>query len=321
MQLPQQLGQLGFRMGTGGRGGGAFGTQAKGGGPVQRFERQGKIPPSCPSGARSVSSGSYGTGTSTRSWRDCEMRAARPAPVAPPPPAPEIAVTTQVSPAIQTQVSPQISPVMTQLQDSPGAGVIAAPQQVAPAPMTARPQQTAGPGFDPEAYRRMIREQEEARAESQRIQAEWARMDEEKARREAAHKAEEQRRIQAEREAAERYQRGEQQRQAFLRELQTAEEEAARQAAERRAAAVAEDERRAAEAADATRMTPGMVGAPVPLGPVISAPLPAAPAPAAPVDVSTDVQEAGFPVPILLLAAAVGVGALMLTQGKKRRKK
>ena len=35
--------------------------------------------------------------------------------------------STTVSPAIQTQISPQISPVMTQMQASPGAGVQAAP--------------------------------------------------------------------------------------------------------------------------------------------------------------------------------------------------
>lgn len=46
-------------------------------------------------------------------------------------------VTTQVSPAIQTRISPQISPTMTQIQSSPGAGVMAAPQQYMPGGQTA----------------------------------------------------------------------------------------------------------------------------------------------------------------------------------------
>lgn len=41
-------------------------------------------------------------------------------------------VTAQISPAIQTRISPQISPVFTQMQSSPGAGVVASPQQIAP---------------------------------------------------------------------------------------------------------------------------------------------------------------------------------------------
>lgn len=48
------------------------------------------------------------------------------------PTAPGGGVTAQVSPAIQTRISPQISPTMTQIQSSPGAGVMAAPQQYMP---------------------------------------------------------------------------------------------------------------------------------------------------------------------------------------------
>lgn len=54
-----------------------------------------------------------------------------------PPTAPGGGVTAQVSPAIQTRISPQISPTMTQIQSSPGAGVMAAPQQYMPGGQTA----------------------------------------------------------------------------------------------------------------------------------------------------------------------------------------
>lgn len=126
------VGQLGFGTKSGSR----YATAPKGGGNVQRFTRKGHQAPSCPSGARSVSSGSYGTGAQTVSYRDCEMRAV---PVAAPPPPPPAPVIT-VSPAIQTQVSPQISPTMVQQQASPGASVQAQPistpggQQAATAP-------------------------------------------------------------------------------------------------------------------------------------------------------------------------------------------
>lgn len=46
-------------------------------------------------------------------------------------------VTAQVSPTLQTRISPQISPTMTQIQSSPGAGVMAAPQQIMPGGQTA----------------------------------------------------------------------------------------------------------------------------------------------------------------------------------------
>ena len=44
---------------------------------------------------------------------------------------------TQVSPTIQTRISPQISPVMTQVQSSPGAAVQAAPTMYPGGPQTA----------------------------------------------------------------------------------------------------------------------------------------------------------------------------------------
>ncbi len=46
-------------------------------------------------------------------------------------------VNTQVSPNLQTLISPQISPTITQIQSSPGAGVMAAPQQYMPGGQTA----------------------------------------------------------------------------------------------------------------------------------------------------------------------------------------
>lgn len=56
-----------------------------------------------------------------------------PAPGAPGTPvSPQGGVRAEISPAIQTRVSPQISPVFTQIQSSPGAGVMASPQQAAP---------------------------------------------------------------------------------------------------------------------------------------------------------------------------------------------
>ena len=42
-----------------------------------------------------------------------------------------------VSPAIQTRISPQISPVMTQMQSSPGATATGAPQMITTAPQIA----------------------------------------------------------------------------------------------------------------------------------------------------------------------------------------
>lgn len=130
-------GQLGFGTTSGSR----YATAPKGGGNVQRFTRQGKRAPDCPSGARPVSSGSYGTGAQTVSYRDCEMRAA---PVAAPPPPPPAPVIT-VSPAIQTQVSPQISPTMVQQQASPGASV-----QAQPISMPGGQQAATGPTQDVE---------------------------------------------------------------------------------------------------------------------------------------------------------------------------
>lgn len=259
------LGQHGFGKKKSAPSGG-LATAPKGGGNVQRFTRGGQSPPACPSGARSVNSGTYGTGAQTKAWRDCEMPAPRAVAPPPPPPPPRIEVTTQVSPAIQTQISPQISPVMTQMQASPGAGVVAAPQQQAPAPMY-------GPGPRAEEVERLAqrrREEEEYQARRLREQ-----------------------------------------------EAYYAEQTEARRLAEE----AAEQRRMAIEAQSVTAPVP----APAPMGPVVSAPLPAfspQPEPAfAPAEPVVEEREPNGLMLPLLIAAAVGVGALVLTQGKKRRKR
>jgi len=305
------LGQHGF--GPRGGGGRALATTPKGGGGIQRFTRRGKSPPSCPAGARSVSSGTYGTGAQTTAYRDCDMAAPRPAPVAPPPPPPPTAppVSVQVSPAIQTQVSPQISPVFTQMQDSPGAGVVAAPQQVAPADMVSRPSQTTG--FDPEAYREQIRREEQSRVESERVAAEWKRLEQEKARQTAAIVEEEARRRQTTREAAERYAAAESERTRFAEEQQAAEQQAREDAQSQQAAA--------------SGGVPSALPAYLPaVGPSAPMPVlgPSAPMPyTEPVDMTATAEARGEGTNLLpwIIAAAVGVGALMLTKGNKRGRK
>lgn len=63
-----------------------------------------------------------------------------------PAPAPNINVQTTVSPTLQTQISPQISPVFSQMQDSPGSTQAATTAQVQPTDMTAKPGGTGGGG-------------------------------------------------------------------------------------------------------------------------------------------------------------------------------
>lgn len=67
-----------------------------------------------------------------------------PAPGGPSAPGPGAPIT--VSPAIQTEISPQISPVMTQMQASPGAAVQAAPTMFPGGGQTAVPMT---PGLEP----------------------------------------------------------------------------------------------------------------------------------------------------------------------------
>lgn len=102
----------------------------------------------------------------------CSLIEAPPAPAV----APQVTVspTFEVSPAIQTQVSPQISPVFSQLQDSPYARTSAAPRQDAGGAQVAK-------GPDPAVQQaqlaiQQMREQAEFekqhQAEARRIQLE-----------------------------------------------------------------------------------------------------------------------------------------------------
>lgn len=120
----------------------------------QRGER-----PNCPTGSQEQSRHGSGIRESVTCYR---------APVFAPPPtttvsyeAPRTAVT--VSPSLQTQISPQVSPVMGQQMASPGAGITAAPTQVAPAPMT---RQTGITGADLERILAAQRAASEAEAKA-----------------------------------------------------------------------------------------------------------------------------------------------------------
>lgn len=175
-----------------------------GGGATQRVERRGSSPPRCPSGARSLRTGQYGTGVSVTSWRDCEMPAPRAAPPPPPPPAPIITV----SPAIQTQVSPQISPVMTQQQASPGASVQAQPISTPGGQRAATaPQQDVERILEAERARMAAEaalEEERRAAEMRELQRQYAAAETQRAAQAAEWRAaEEQRRAEAEAAAAE----------------------------------------------------------------------------------------------------------------------
>lgn len=256
-----------------------FGTRAKGGGAVQRMERPGHMAPSCPSGARSVGSGSYGTGASTVSWRDCEMQAPRAAPPPPPPPAPVITV----SPAIQTQVSPQISPVMTQMQASPGASVAAQPIS-APGPMTA----ATAPQQDIE---RILEAERRAMAAESEMEAEKRAMEMRELQRQYA--AEETRRAQE----AMAWQ---------------AEQERQRQEDDAAAAAAAEAEAQAAEFAQ-QRAATSIVGAPTPI---------MAPSPVIDVSTGMETPP-DEPVNLmpLAIAAAAALGIFLMTRGNNKPKR
>lgn len=268
------------------------GSVPVGGGRTQRFERQGSSPPACPSGARSLRTGAYGTGVSRTSWRDCEMRAPRPAAPPPPPPAPRI--TTTVSPVIQAQVSPQISPTMVQQQASPGASVQAQPisapggQRAATAPQ--------------QDIERILEAERRAMAAEQ-----------------AARDSEMQRRREMEQlEARQRAQTAESTRQAEMRELQRQYEQRAAMEAEAVAAQQARSiEAQAAEADAQAAETAFMpAGAPSPLMPPVFAPdiqTAAAPMP------ETEPETKGNMLPILIAVAAVG--GLFLMRKKRGRKR
>lgn len=261
-------------------------TRRTGGGAVQRLTRKGSSPPGCPSGARSVGTGKYGTGLDTTSWRDCEMPAPRAAPPPPPPPAPIITV----SPAIQTQVSPQISPVMTQQQASPGASV-----QAQPISTPGGQRATTAPQQD---FERILE------AERARMAAETA-LEAEKRR--AAQEAEDIRRAGEFQELQRQYAQAEQQRAQQAADWQAAEEQ-------RRI----EADTAAAEAAEAdARAATFVTGAPTPImAPVVET------AAAPPMDFMPELppEEKGNMFPILL-AAAAGLGLLLMRRKKRGRKR
>jgi hypothetical protein len=125
----------------------------------QRGER-----PYCPTGSQEQSRHGSGIRESVTCYR---------APVFAPPAtttvsyeAPRTAVT--VSPSLQTAISPMISPVMGQQMASPGAGITAAPTQVAPAPMT---RQTGITGADLERILAAQRAADEAEREARERKA------------------------------------------------------------------------------------------------------------------------------------------------------
>ena len=264
-------------------------TLPTGGGRTQRFERQGGSPPGCPTGARSLRTGQYGTGTSTTSWRECEMRAA---PVAPPPPPPPAPVIT-VSPAIQTQVSPQISPVMTQQQASPGASVQAQPistpggQQAATAPQ--------------QDIERILEAERARMAAETALEAEQRR---------AAQEVEDMRRAAEFQELQRQYAQAEQQRAQQAADWQAAEQQRRMEA-----------DAAAAEAADAdARAATFITGAPTPImAPMVET------AAAPPMDFAPELppeetpEEKGNMLPILL-AAAAGVGLLLMRKKRGRKR-
>ncbi len=259
-----------------------------GGGRTQRFERQGSSPPACPSGARSLRTGAYGTGVSRTSWRECEMAAPRAAPPPPPPPAPIITV----SPAIQTQVSPQISPVLTQMQASPGASVQAQP-------ISAPGGQRAATAPQQDIERILEAERRAMAAEQQAAQAERRR----------AQEVEDIRRAGEFQELQRQYAAAEQQRAQQAMDWQAAEEQR-RLEAEAAAAEAAEAEARAQAFAP---------GAPSPIQPPIFAP--EVTAAAVPMELPPEEvpEEKGNILPILI--AAAGVGLLLMTRKKRGRKR
>ena len=171
---------------------------------------------------------SAGTGFA-RSWYCTPTR--QPQRASAPAQAPQTQVfnpTITVSPAIQTQVSPQISPVFSQMQDSPYASQGAATSQLMPGGMTATTATPApSPAYDPSAailaFMREQRELDAARAEQERrerLQAEQTRLEQDAARQRYA-EAEAQRQREAQ--------------QAAQQSAQQVAQQAAQQAAEREA--------------------------------------------------------------------------------------
>lgn len=235
---------------------------------------------SCPRGTTQESSGRLGTG---QQYVWCH----RAATFAPPPRTTTTTIyhapTTTVSPSIQAQISPQVSPVLTQQQASPGAGVSAGPTQYQPGGQQAGGMTAA----ELQAILAAQRRTDDARraAELQSMQQQMATRD----------------RLLQEQRAGE--------------QRAIADREAARRAAE------AEAMERARESAGALPPTAGAFVPPSPLQPPIFEPGP--PLPVIDAETAVDLvtaPEGAQVVPYVLLAAAA-VGAAFLLRGKKGAKK
>ena len=247
----------------------------------------------CPSGTTQESGGVLGTG---QKYVWCY----RPPVFAPPP-----VTTTTISPvirtsvptAVSTQVSPQISPTLAQQQASPGAAVSAAPQ-AAPGPVTARP----STGITGEDLQRIL--------EAQRL-ADKAERDAEERRRTSELET-----LRVEMAKRDR----------MSRDIALAESKARADRAEKDRFARDQAEAMAAQTAQvlppptSTTYAPSGGGA-FPLPPsVVPSTLPEAFAPPPEAAIGPAPVKAGQPWALILLAAA-GVGVLVLSGGKKSKRK
>ena len=266
---------------------------------------------------------SAGTGFA-RSWYCTPTR--QPQRASAPAQAPQTQVfnpTITVSPAIQTQVSPQISPVFSQMQDSPYASQGAATSQLMPGGMTAStaPPAAPSPAYDPSvailAFMREQRELDAARAEQERrerLQAEQTRLEQEAARQRYA-EAEAQRQREANQAAQQAAQQSAQQlaQQAAEREAREREiierEQAAREAQN---AAMQADYQAALRASQQTQPSAFTSSTVIPSGTT----LPAALQPQQ--TVQTVAPKSKLPVALAIVAGAIVVYAATTRKGRRK---
>jgi len=248
----------------------------------------------CPSGTSQESGGVLGTGQKyVWCWRAPQFR---------PPPTTTTTISpvirTSVPTAVSTQVSPQISPTLAQQQASPGSAVSAAPQ-AAPGGVTARP----STGITGEDLQRILTAQREADEARRKFEGDKRATELETLRREMAS------------------------RDRASRDIALADQKARADRAESDRFAREQAEAMAAQTAQtlpppaSTTYAPSgggalpqfaMPGAPSAL------PEPFAPPSPPPVEVARQAQtEAGQPWALILLAAA-GVGAIVLSKGKRK---
>lgn len=209
---------------------GMFGVGVRSTGEAQKFSYPNN---QCPRGYRQVGSGSDKPPSGySKPWGDYVLCVPEPRQAAPAPQqqqAPSTNIT--VSPAIQTQVSPQISPVFSQMQDSPGSTQAATTAQVSPSPQSAETGGSGGGGNGSAALLEFMKMQ--AERDAQRQQAEDARRREQERRQqeliarqqEAQRQAQQQAQQRAEQARQEQLQREAEERQ--RREQQAAEMQAA----------------------------------------------------------------------------------------------